>query len=177
MSGAAYRRLRRTVAKAAGRKLPAAPRGPNANERTFGRTVLAGRGAFEPRSFAVTESGRVYTPDFRYDWSGGGGAAAAVMVEVKGAYRSAKDAKLICERSRLAWEVAGDRHPGFLWAWAKRVRGGYECELRGMDGRRTRALCRDNADFERLLVSGAGCAGATKEKRNGNETEAGSEGR
>ena len=146
-----YNRLRKRVAKATGRKLPVCPKGPNANEQRFNRLVLAGTGLFEPTKVVITKSGKVYTPDFSYAGPDLGNRSRLVFIEVKGAYRSAKDEKLICERSRLAWEIAGDRHPECDWVWAKYERGGYHCELRTEDGQRLKRYCKNNADFESLL--------------------------
>ena len=151
MTRASYNRLRRKVARATGKKLPVAPRGPNVNEQRFNRLILAGHGNFEPPKVEITNSGKVYTPDFCYAGPNLGKGSRIVMIEVKGTYRSKKDEKLICERSRLAWEVAGDRHPEVDWVWAKYQRGGYLCELRTDETERITAFCRNNQDFENLL--------------------------
>lgn len=152
MTRSAYNRLRRKVAKATGRKMPACPKGMNANEQRFNRMILAGQGKYEPRKFEITDSGKVYTPDFSYAGPMADGKnARVVFIEVKGTYRSKKDEKLICERSRLAWEVAGDRNCSYDWVWAKYRRGGYDCELRTDDSERAEAFCRNNRDFENLL--------------------------
>lgn len=148
---AAYNRLRKRVAKATGRKLPACPAGPNINEQRFARTILAGRGEYEPVKIAITDSGRIYTPDYSF-----AGPSRPAYIEVKGAYRSKKDERLICDRSRLAWEVAGDRNPEYDWVWAKYERGGYLCELRSSSiPWRIQRFCRTAQDFVALL-GGAG---------------------
>lgn len=151
ISRTAYNRLRKRVAKATGRKLPACPKGPNGNELRFKRQILAGQGTYEPARIEITKSGSVYTPDFSYaEPSIRGATPRVVFIEVKGAYRSKKDEKLICERSRLAWEIAGDQHPEVDWMWAKYERGGYRCELRTGE-KRLKAFLRTNAELENML--------------------------
>lgn len=170
-STAVYNRLRKRVEKATGKKLPALKRpaqkknqalGPNLTELSFNRTILAGQGSFIGQdrracSFTLTSLGSRYTPDFTYagpklDTQK---VPRFVIIEVKGKYRSKKDAELIERRSRLAWEVASDQHPEYDWVWAKlKRRGEWECTLRdGRDapGETFKKLCRSNADFEKLL--------------------------
>lgn len=164
MTTSAYNRLRRRVAKATCRELPKPPSasGPNLTEQAFNRQALAGAGRFvggdRKDSFAITRLGSRYTPDFRWEFRAADGSPRTVMVEVKGAYRSAKDAGLIERRSRLAWEVAADRHPEFVWVWAKLLRRGeWLCELYDpseMEAKAVKAVCRDNADFLKLLEEG-----------------------
>ena len=87
MTRASYNRLRRKVARATGKKLPVAPRGPNVNEQRFNRLILAGHGNFEPPKVEITNSGKVYTPDLCYAGPNLGKGSRIVMIEVKGTYR------------------------------------------------------------------------------------------
>jgi len=159
-SRSAYNRLRKRVAKATGRKLPAAPKaeGPNLTEQSFNRVILAGVGQFigqdRKNSFVLTRLGSKYTPDFAYAGPDLGNGSRIALIEVKGKYRSKKDAELIERRSRLAWEIAADQHPEYDWVWAKMItRFEWECTLVDpmQPGETYTKVCHNNAEFENLL--------------------------
>ena len=166
MTTRAYNRLRRVAERARGRRLPKAhpAHGPNETERAFQRGVLGGAGTFvgddrRRHALTVTRLGSRYTPDFEYV-VGSRGNCRAVYVEVKGRYRSRKDAELIERRSRLAWEIAAEKHPQFAFAWAKRVAGGWACEAyarrSGGEDATVGRLCRSRDDFDALLGEALG---------------------
>ena len=122
------------------------PKGENVNERRFNRSILAGRGHYEPCHILLTKkTKRRYTPDYLYETKDG---THSVFVEVKGDYKLGSEA-----RARLAWEIAAERAPKtdtFVWARWDKVHHGYECEL--WRGKITlNKFCRTNADFEDLV--------------------------
>lgn len=180
MTLTAYNRLRKQVAKTTGRKLPKLKRtkktreeraggatcGANLTEQMFNRQILGGKGKFignkREDSFYVTRLGSRYTPDFAYETKTREGDTATIMIEVKGKYRTRKDAELIVRRSRLAWEIAAEKCTNYFWAWAKLLRRGvWEVEIvvtrrckedAGEDFGIISATCRSNEDFLELFT-------------------------
>jgi len=142
-----YNRLRRKIARATGRKLPAVrlPHGMNQNERRFRRMILNGAGSYEPIKIAVTEvNQRHYTPDFVYAT----GDLKVAIVEVKGSYKLQSE-----ERARLAWEIAAEKDiTRSVFVWARYNRSAYDCEAWFDNGHRiVTRRCHTNDDFEQLL--------------------------
>lgn len=160
MSLTAYNRLRKKIAKHTGRKLPAIkrinPLGANLTEQRFNRQILAGKGQFigtdRTHSFTVSALGSRYTPDFAYTEKTKN-ASRSVMIEVKGKYRTQKDADLIERRSRIAWEVCAEKYPDCKWVWAKFLRRGlWRVEAVTKQGDDVAvAECRSQKDFSELL--------------------------
>lgn len=143
------RSLLKKAAKSRGRgvKIPALPKGMNANESRFKRQILGGRGKYEPIKITITRRNeRKYTPDFVYLCEN---LTKMAIIEVKGSYKLQSE-----ERARLAWEIAAENDNMMAtFVWARYSRGGYECEAWFDSGRRmVKRRITTNAEFEQLLL-------------------------